>query len=219
MLEFIQSPAAIRFFGILGGLIPLLAALATGLVYRGRHGERYSPFNHFISELGEVGISRLAWVFNAGLVACGLLLFPCCIGLGLLIPGPWSKLAMTTGCLAAIAVALVGVFPMNNLKPHTAAAMSYFRLGLAMVGLFTLAFLLQSETPPVLPPILGLAGAPAILSFAGFLIYSRIKFKEVGEILDPTIQKERPHFWMLTILEWAIFLTTVPWFLAIALVL
>lgn len=36
-----------------------------------------------ISELGEVGVSRAARVFNGGLLAGGLLLLPYTIGLGL----------------------------------------------------------------------------------------------------------------------------------------
>jgi hypothetical membrane protein len=219
MFEFLQSPASIRLFGVLGGVIPLAASLIAGLVYRGKDGRRYSPFNHFISELGEAGVSRLAAVFNGGLIACGLLLLPCCVGLGLFIPGTWSKLAMAAGVLAALAVSLVGVFPMNNLKPHTFAAMSYFRLGMGMVILFTLAILLQPEEPPVIPRLLGLVGVPAIFFYAFFLVYAQVKLKEANETLDPSVQKERPHFWLFPTIEWAIFLTTVPWFLAIALTL
>ena len=51
--------------GLLGlASVGIIAAgmLATALVYRGYEGEAYSPLSHFISELGEVAMSRLAWL-------------------------------------------------------------------------------------------------------------------------------------------------------------
>ena len=49
----------------LAGVFVLVSGIAiTALTYRGTQGERYSLLNHSISELGEVGVSRLAWVFN-----------------------------------------------------------------------------------------------------------------------------------------------------------
>ena len=38
----------------------------------GTQHEPFSPLNHWISELGEVGVSRLAAVFNVGLVVGGI---------------------------------------------------------------------------------------------------------------------------------------------------
>jgi len=40
--------------------------------YRGYAGEGYSPLTHFISELGEIAASRLAWAFNLGIVLGGI---------------------------------------------------------------------------------------------------------------------------------------------------
>lgn len=216
MLEFFQNPVLIRFCGLIASLAALLGVVTAALVYRGKLGQRYSLFNHFISELGEIGVSRLAWAFNLSLTVCGLLLVPCSIGLGLLLPGLWAKLGLIAGCVAGIALALVGVYPMNHLTPHTRAAMTFFRFGLGMVALFTIAIFFQPEEPPVLPRLLGLVGAPAICAYAFFLIYSRITFRRSDNPLAP-LQGQRPPFWMLTFAEWAIFLTTIPWFLGIAL--
>ena len=52
------------WFGIGGSLLITACMVITGLAYRGRQGEKYSIFNHFISELGEVGVSKAAAVFN-----------------------------------------------------------------------------------------------------------------------------------------------------------
>lgn len=205
----------IKLAGITGSLLVMLASLAAALVYRGKKGERYSPFNHFISELGEVGVSRLAWLFNAGLIAGGAVLLPCCVGLGLLIPGAWSKLALLAGCVAAISMALVGVFPMNNLKPHTLVAMTYFRAGLVMVILFTLAIALQAPGQVVVPHVVNWAGMLAILAYGSFLSIMRTSARRGEDILNPLQGSARPRFWLLPAMEWAIFFTTVLWFLVV----
>ncbi len=53
--------------GIGGVSIILLGALISALAYEGRNGQAYRFLNHFVSELGEVGVARLAWAFNGGL--------------------------------------------------------------------------------------------------------------------------------------------------------
>lgn len=215
----LTDPALIRLAGLTGSLAVMLASLVSALVFRGRQAERYSPLNHFISELGEVGVSRLSWLFNAGLIVGGAVLLPCCIGLGLLIPGVWSKLALVAGCVAAVSMALVGFFPMNNLKPHTLVAMTYFRAGLVMVILFTLAISLQPQAEVVIAKTVNWAGALAVLCYASFLVYSRVAFKKSQQTLDPTAITLRPRFWRLAALEWSIFFSTVLWFLVVGLVL
>jgi hypothetical membrane protein len=210
-------PAAIRFFGITGGLAIILGALAAGLAYCGKLGERYSLLNHFISELGEAGVSRLAWAFNAGLILGGLLFVPESIGLGLLLPGIWSRLGMLAGCVTALAVALVGVFPMNKIGPHIKAAMTNFRAGLVMVLCFSLAIAFPTQAPQ-LPRLFALAGLPSILAYAYFLAYAKVMFSSSQDALSP-LSRSRPSVWRLAASEWAIFLTTIPWFMAIALVI
>ncbi len=121
----------------------ILAVFYPALVYRGKLGERYSLLNHFISELGEVGVSRAAWFFNAGLLLGGLVFLPYIIGLGISFGSLFGWLGTAAGIIAVLGVAAVGVFPMNNLKPHTIAAMTYFRAGLVMVFFFGLAILFQ----------------------------------------------------------------------------
>ena len=47
-------------------------SVVTALAYTGSKGQPYSPLNHWVSELGEVGVSELASVFNVGLIIGGL---------------------------------------------------------------------------------------------------------------------------------------------------
>ncbi len=207
----------IQFFGLCGGLAAVTGAIISAVVYTGTSGERYSPLNHFISELGEVGVSRLAWLFNGALILSGLLLAPCCLAIGIIIPGWLSKAGMAAGIGASTALALVGVFPMNRLKPHIIVSQMYFRLGLVMSVLFTLAIAAQSGPVPIISRAVAWYGLPAILAYAAFIIYGAIVFRRTKNSELEVNFTNRPRLWPLAILEWMIFLTTVLWFAAIAL--
>jgi hypothetical membrane protein len=194
--------------------------LVTGLVYRGKQGERYSVFNHFISELGEPGVSRLAPLFNFGLIAGGLVLIPFIVGMGLALGSLWGKIALIVGVWTALSCAAVGVFPMNHEKSHIWVAMSYFRSGLVMVLLFSLAVFAQTEEFEIIPKLSNLAGLLSVGCYAAFLFITdtgKKKDETKEEPLDPESHPERPRFWRTTILEWAVFFSTILWFLIVAL--
>jgi hypothetical protein len=205
-------------FGLSGSLLIGLVVLAAALAYSGRGGERYSFFNHFISELGELGVSRGARAFNAALIAGGLLLAPFMIGLGLTLGSVWGLLALAAGLWAALSILLVGVFPMNDLGPHSRAATSFFRAGLVMEVLFSAAVLLQPAGSAVISPYVNLFSLLAAAAYGSFLyLLMRKPFgEEVKNKLDPTINPQRPAFWLLPALEWAVFFTTILWMLGVA---
>lgn len=209
-----RNPTIFIFLSIAGALFSTVGALISALAYKGKHGAAYSPRNHFISELGEVGVSRFAWVFNLGLILSGACLVPACIILGLLIPGLLSKVGMFAGVIAALSLSLVGVFPMNNLKPHGIAAVTFFRFGLLMVVAFSLASVAQPGNSLVLPRIFSLAGLPAIIAFSSFLLLMRNANSEAHDPLQPDFE-ERPKAWLMPVVEWLIFLTIILWFLLI----
>jgi hypothetical membrane protein len=220
MVSIVQTPSLIQFFGITGSLVIVLGSLVAALVYCGAQGERYSPLNHYISELGERGVSRWSWSFNLGMIVGGLLVLPCTIGLGLLIPGVWSKLGLVTGVVATIAASLVGVFPMNNIKSHNRAAMTFFRLGLVMIICFTLAIALQPAGDTVISRLVALVGLPAIASYSAFLVYSEVEHRasqKADQEAEAVQEWIRPRVSLLVVFEWLIFLTTIPWFFAVTL--
>jgi hypothetical membrane protein len=209
------------WFGISGSLVIIFSMLVTGLVYRGGKGERYSVFNHYISELGEVGVSGAAAMFNSGLIVGSLLFVPFIVGMGLTLHNLWAWIGMAVGIWATVSCALVGVFPMNHMDAHARVAMSYFRSGLVMVILYGVAVLVQPTAETVIPKASNSAGLLACLCYASFLLLVDTKKKEEeGEPLDETHSKEefeRPKFWKVAILEWAVFFSTVLWFLIVAL--
>jgi len=202
--------------GWAGCLILIISSLITAAGYRGKRGERYSALNHFISELGERGVSRLAPVFNIGLIAGGMLLLPYLISLGLLMGNLWAKLGMAAGIWTAGSCALVGLFPMDNREMHTRVAMSFFRGGLVTLILFSLAVWRQPVAH--VAKTVNIAGAMGICAYAAFLIIAsrQLKEEELQEP-DPEDSPERPRFWILPAVEWTVFLTTIIWFFCLGL--
>ncbi len=196
-------------WGLAGAAVACVAAIVTALPYRGTSGEAYSPFNHFISELGELGVSRLAPLFNAGLIVTGILLAAFMLGLGAHIGSVWGHLAAAVGVLASGACSLVGVFPMNRIEPHVLAAVSFFRFGMVAIALFSLAIVLDRRRR--LPRWLALPGALTALTFAAFM-------SAPGEQSSGTSTQAlhaglggRPDFWLMAVLEWAVFVAVVGW--------
>jgi hypothetical membrane protein len=214
-----QLNAIYSFFGWLGCLVILLASSITALAYRGTEGERYSFRNHYISELGEIKVSRLAFIFNGAMVIGGIFFVLMMLGLGLRLGSAWGIAAMISGSIAGIFCALVGVFPMDNIKPHSFVAMSYFRTGLLTVFLFTITIFVQPAESRAIPLYVNIFGILALISYAVFLfVIGRAvrKNKEEVDVLDTSETKSRPKFWLLPFLEWMVFFATLLWFLILS---
>jgi hypothetical membrane protein len=205
-------------FGILGTLIIILGIGTSALYYQGKQGERFSLLNHFISELGEVEISRSASLFNLGMILGGLTLVPYMVGLGFRFDSLAGWLGSATGVIAVLAVAAVGIFPVNNLAAHVRAAMTYFRSGLIMVFFFALAILFQGASLHPIPQTANMLSVLAFLPYAAFLFLSGRRYDQnQAEALDPQMESVRPRISLLPILEWAVFFTTILWLFGMAL--
>lgn len=213
-----MSAHILPLFGLAGGLCILLGIISSSLRFHGRQAERYSFLNHFISELGEMGVSRSAWAFNLGLILGGLIFLPYLIGLGIAFKSLLAWLGVAAGVLAALGVAAVGIFPLNNLSAHTAAAMTYFRSGLAMIFFFGLAILLQPEGKILVPKTINLLSLAALIIYATFLVLlARVKpVDHPVEVLDPPMTPDRPRVWPLAVMEWAVFFVSILWLIGVA---
>ena len=172
------------FCGLAGPVIMLVGTLWTAAAFEGRKGERYSPLNHFISELGEVGVSHQAAVFNGCLIVGGIMLAVFMLALGLYLGNAWSYLAAASGVWSGLSCSAVGLVPMNDLMPHIHVANSFFYSGLAAVGIFTLAIVRDRRQRiakwMIVPGVLTFA------SFAAFLSSLHIKSIPQPRTLDPT---------------------------------
>lgn len=204
------------YLGWAGSLLILLSSLVAALAYRGKDGERYSIARHFVSELGEIGVSRLAWVFNGGLLLGSFLLLLMMPGVGLSLDSVWGYIGTAFGMLAALGSLFVGIFPMNKLKPHTIAAMTYFRAGLATVLIFIIAILVQPAEARVIPLYSLVIGVLAFISYASFLIHAgNMAKRQQANALDTAVVKVRPRFWWMPFLEWMVVIYTILWFLIV----
>ncbi|MBN2549633.1 MAG: DUF998 domain-containing protein [Anaerolineales bacterium] len=187
-----------------------LGSLSAGLAYRGRLGEPYSPLNHFVSELGELGVSELAWAFNMGLFVGGLCLIFFLVHLGRLIGGWLGVLFGVAGLACGISGAMVGIFPMNNLAPHIFWAMNFFNLGLGLMVLFSLIVLFGRRT---LPRWLAAPGLLGVAAFAAFLFTPAPAMDEMDTLAaaHAMMTTERPEVWQMAVFEWAAVGSVLIW--------
>ncbi len=200
--------------GVLGSLIIASGSVVTALAYTGSKGQPYSPLNHFVSELGELAVSRLAVVFNTALIIGGVLFVVFMIGLAAAGQGRLRWLYGIVGAIAGIGGAFVGVFPMDYLKVHSLAALTFFLLGLVTVLLASIDFVRRPD--PRFPRWLSVLGGATVVAFAGFLV---ILFGEADGLAHPDV---RAAVSPLTIFEWLlivginlwVFLTALSWWRA-----
>jgi hypothetical membrane protein len=191
-------------WGVIASIVGLVFILTPQLFYVGSEGEPYSMFNHAVSELGELGVSELAWMFNIGMFLAGILFIPFMIGLGLYIDNIVSKLTSVVGVYSAVSIVLVGVYPMNYMYEHSIAAISFFLSGMVMTLLWAIAILVQKE-----------ARVHKALSLGGFInmtIFALFLYGPFDGFGGP-----RPEFSMRITLEWAIYWAIVGYLLILSL--
>lgn len=217
-MNLLAQDSVFKLAGLVGVVMGLIGVTLPSLVYRGTKGEKYSFLNHYVSELGETAVSKLAWVFNLGMILGGICIVIASLSLGLILPGFWAKAGLILGVVTGLALSMVGVFPMNKVKNHTIAAVTFFRGGLLMVLFFSLAIVLQSGENPIVARSWGLVGMIPVLAFGVFLGLMWSADKENRETLETT-EFERPRIWKLAISEWSIYFSFVLWILLIVLAL
>ena len=212
----ISIPVTTRRLGVLGlasvGVI-LLGMIVTAVPYRGYDGEAYSPLNHFVSELGEIAASRLAWAFNLGIVLGGGGLGTFLLLLTSRVSGRFRHTMVVAGAVAGVSGALVGVLPMDYGGTHRLVSEVFFLSGWMVAGIFSWWLL---ATPAAgFPRWLVIPGAAVVAISLTFIAdYSTY----VGTDAAARIVN-RPEFWSIPFLEWASLLGLLGWFLCVSLVL
>lgn len=194
--------------GVISALGMLLVYFIVGLAYRGRLGEPFSMANHFVSELGEVGVSELAWLFNAALVIGGIGILFSFIALALHLQGWFRYLVLVLGFITGVSGTLVGIFPMNQLETHIAVALSFFNTGWMVTSAFSLYVLFAKQSR--FPKWLAIPGIIAAVAFIAFSNYND-SFMDGTRSLEEILGAARPEFWGLAALEWVVVLAVLIW--------
>jgi len=195
------------YFGIIGSVAMLIALLIPQLTYVGTKGESFSMVNHFVSELGELGVSSLAMVFNIGIIIGGFFFLFFMIGLGLYLDSKIAKISLILGVISSACAILVGFFPMNFEWPHYIAAISYFNITLFTAIVITVAIFVQKEQK--ISKKLCIVGACVI----GINLFSFI-FINPSDLGD--FSTNRPDLLLMAIIEWAMVLSVLGYLMVIA---
>jgi len=208
-IELFYKKFPLYIWGYLGIAIISICSLITAIFYKNIDGDRYSMLQYFISELGEVGISKLAFVFNWGLIISGIPMIIFMFGLILRFKSILGYISSAVGIYTSINYLLVGVFPMDvNMEAHIFTAMSFFYGGMAAIILFSLTIFLDKKR--ILPKYVGWLGIGVVGIFASFL-FLPLNSMQGGEFsLDPTISA-RPNIWWLAFFEWLVFFAVLLW--------
>ncbi|MDX2163616.1 MAG: DUF998 domain-containing protein [bacterium] len=205
------SRQLIILFGFFGAAVISLGALVTAIPYVGGQGQSYSPFNHFVSELGDTQESELASVFNIALIVGGLAFAGFMIGVALRFTGVMRYVIGIGGVLAGIAGALVGVFPMDvDLAAHGTVALAFFQGSLVLLIVFSLYVGFARQT--AYPRWLALVALPMIISNAVFV--SIVLGGGEDALAAPV--GGRQDFWLTTVSEWGVIIFLMVWVTVIA---
>jgi hypothetical protein len=192
--------------GLLGALVITIGSLITAFPYVGGMGQSYSPFNHFVSELGHTQESELASVFNIALIIGGLSYGVFMVGVGLKFTGVLRLIISIGGALAGISGALVGVFPMDvDLATHGQVALGFFEGSLVLLVIFALAVWFGKNSP--YPRWTALATLPMIISNALFVF----QVLTGGESALAAPEGGREQFWIVTMSEWGVIIFLLAW--------
>jgi hypothetical membrane protein len=201
--------------GIIAFVAIMLGSVVAALGYQGARGEAYSPLNHWISELGQLGVSGRASVFNVGVVTGSVAFDVFMLGLAITSPSRLRWAFGPIGVISGIGGCFVGVYPMNYSDAHVFAASIFFNLGWLAVGLASISFLRIPE--PRFPRWLVAVGAATVVVFIAFLValrvddFSRQRMASSGPIVG------RPEVWLGPILEWAVLVGIMAWTLLVSL--
>lgn len=196
--------------GWVGSVTILVGSIITALLYTGSKGEAYSPLNHWVSELGQVSVSRAAIVFNISLIIGGVCFAIFMVGVASQLQGWFSRSFSVIGVLAGVAGIFVGVFSMDNLPPHAFAACSLFLAVLLLVGSFS--FYVACSRPTLFPGWLVIPGLVTIVGIVGCMM--SVGSFSIEALAAP---KNRLPVWNVAIFEWIAICGLLAWVFLVAL--
>jgi hypothetical protein len=208
MLQRIKSLTVIT--GLVGAVIITLGSLITAFGYTDANGS-YSPFNHFVSELGHTSESELSIVMNISFVLSGICFALHLIGVALRFDGWFKWVMLVGGAITGIFGSLVGIFPMNvNSDAHSTVAGIFFVVGMITVAFFSAYVLFANQT--TFPKWIGYVGIPHTVFSLIFLI--TMLTSGANPLGAPT--GPRDSFLLIAASEWGVIVALIVWVLFVS---
>lgn len=190
--------------GAFGAVILAATSVVAAVVYTGAQDEGFSPLNHWVSELGQMGVSELALLFNIGLIVSGVCFAIFMTAFGRQRRSRLKWFYVPIGVAAGIGGAFVGIFPMDIRTPHIIAALTFFVLGWMCVGLAS--YDLWHSPDPRFPRWLPLLG---VLTVAAFLIFLSMYVPYLT--YTGAGSPDRPQFMLVVVFEWLVLVGIIGW--------
>ena len=207
---FVNTRVVTAWFGLSGVASICCGSLITAFTYTGRNDQVYRIWNHFVSELGEVGISQYAWLFNLMLILGGICITLFMLGTAREFRNWFSFVFGIAGMATGVSATLVGVFPMNNIGSHIKVAMMFFNMGLLTMLLISLYIAFTKQV--LFPRWFIIPGAMGTLCFALFLNFpSPSSSTEPALGIPARLLADRPEIWPLAMMEWAVVIIVLAW--------
>lgn len=207
----IERGPDLGLFGV--GLVGA-ASVVTALLYSGQDGEHYSPLNQAVSDLGEVAVSELAWLFNIGSITGGALIALYMLGIVLRSASAAGRAFGILGVLTGLAVMSIGLFPMDDIDGHLVATLCTFG-GITLAAGWFAGWVFGGSAP--YPRWLG--------ALAAWVVVAMIVFVVMPSLLQPewtfamqfeADQPPRPDIWLAALLEWLVIGSALGWLALVA---
>ncbi|MBN2502146.1 MAG: DUF998 domain-containing protein [Anaerolineales bacterium] len=202
-------------FGIVGSFLLIFGSLITALAFEGQSKEPYSFLNHFISGLGENGVSKLAKLFNTSIIIGGVHITIFLLGVALYIGDIVGYVLGITGLIAGISGILVGFYPVNHTKSHFFVAAICFNAGILFSTLLSLHILFTSQGD--FPRWIAIPGLLVSILSSVFLSLPQSSSLQSHSFRIPKFN--RPRIWILAVLEWCILVMMIIFILSISIFL
>lgn len=196
------STLAIKF-GFLGIFGLLIGIVITVLGFDDSEFHRFNFLNHTLSELGTYGHSSFAVILNGGLFFGSLSLVFYCLSSLQQVTSCWGYPFFISLALTFLALASVGLFPVNVYHLHVLGLKWFFYLG-SLSAIFYLALICFDKS--YFSRWTGVLALMVLCSMVMFLYAPQLNLGLTqGDRLfyqEMVLQLPRPALWWPALLEW-----------------
>ncbi|MGL5359776.1 MAG: hypothetical protein ACRDBI_08700 [Shewanella sp.] len=190
-------------FGLFGLGVMLLGLIVALLEFNLLFSHSFNFLNHTLSELGTYGHTTFAVVLNGGLFFGSLCVVFFCLSSLQHLPSLWGYPFFLSLALTFLALAAVGLFPVNIYHLHILGLKWFFSFGCVSALYYLLLAWLDRRN---LAPWTCLWALLVLLSMATFLLAPQLDLElTLGDrpfYHEMVVQFPRPALWWPALLEW-----------------